>query len=78
MIQEHVRCSCEEIQEHFDSFQARLDQIEDITFLHTRKFDTLETPLWKRVWFRIDGFPGQADLDRDEPRWRPWRRWYKS
>lgn len=76
-MDERVR-SCEEAEQHIRSLTARVDQYEDIIFQMTRKFDTLETPLWKRIWFRIDGFPGQSDLDRDEPQWRPWRRWYKS
>ena len=71
--------SFEEAEQHIESLTARLTQIEDMTFSHSRRFDTLETPLWKRVWFRIDGWPGQSNLDEhDGPRWRPWRRWYRS
>lgn len=73
--------SFEEVEQHIESLTARLAQIEDITFEHSRRFDTLETPLWKRTWFRIDGWPGQANLGAKAPkypRWRPWRRWYTS
>jgi hypothetical protein len=76
-VDERVR-SLEEAEQHIQSLTARVDQYESILFEHSRKFDTLETPLWKRIWFRIDGFPGQSDLECDKPRWRPWRRWYTS
>lgn len=36
-----------------------------------KRFDTLQSPLWKRVWFRIDGWPGQRDLNGRRA-WRPW------
>lgn len=28
-----------------------------------KRFDTLQTPMWKRIWFRIDGWPGVRDLN---------------
>jgi hypothetical protein len=40
---------------------------------HAQRFDTLATPWWKRVWFRILGWPGRRDLNADRPAWRPWR-----
>lgn len=40
-------------------------------------FDTLDTPRWKRLLFRIDGWGPWYQL-REAPRWRPWRRWYSS
>lgn len=70
--------SLEEAKQHIASLRVRLGQIEDITFEHSRRFDTLQTPLWKRTWFRIDGWPGQSNLGCKKPRWRPWRRWYTS
>jgi hypothetical protein len=42
-----------------------------------KMLDTLDTPVWKRVLFRIDGWPAWYKL-ADKPQWRPWRRWYKS
>lgn len=45
--------------------------------LHDDRFDTLNTPLWKRVLFRLDGW-GPWHTLRDAPRWRPWRRFYTS
>jgi hypothetical protein len=70
--------SLDEAEQHITSLTARQTQLEDIVFEHSRRFDTLETPLWKRVWFRIDGWPGQSNLGCKKPRWRPWRRWYQS
>lgn len=37
-----------------------------------QRLDTLQTPLWKRVWFRIDGWPGQNNLNAERRAWRPW------
>lgn len=37
-----------------------------------KRFDTLQTPLWKRVWFRIDGWPGQNNLNAPGRSRRPW------
>jgi hypothetical protein len=70
--------SFEEVEQHIESLTARLTQIEDMTFEHSRRFDTLETPLWKRMWFLVDGWPGQKNLHAKSPQWRPWRRWYRS
>ena len=39
-----------------------------------KRLDTLQTPLWKRVWFRVDGWPGQRDLNAPRRAWRPWHR----
>lgn len=51
---------------------TRLDELERVQSDHAQRFDTLQTPLWKRVWFRIDGWPGQRDLNGKRA-WRPWR-----
>jgi hypothetical protein len=39
---------------------------------HAQRFDTLQTPLWKRLWFRIDGWPGIRNLNAEGRAWRPW------
>lgn len=39
-----------------------------------KRFDTLQSPWWKRLWFRIDGWPGIRDLNADRRAWRPWHR----
>ena len=57
-----------------DSLKLNVDQL----WLHVRdveqRFDTLQTPLWKRAWFRIDGWPGIRDLNAPGRAWRPWHR----
>jgi hypothetical protein len=51
---------------------CKVEQLEQIVSDHAQRFDTLQTPLWKRVWFRIDGWPGQRDLNAERRAWRPW------
>lgn len=49
-------------------------QLWELTRDHAQRFDTLQTPWWKRLWFRIDGWPGQRNLNADRRAWRPWHR----
>lgn len=39
---------------------------------HGKRFDTLQTAWWKRLWFRVDGWPGVRDLNAPSRSWRPW------
>lgn len=41
---------------------------------HEQRFDTLQTRWWKRLWFRIDGWPGVVNLNADRRASRPWHR----
>lgn len=43
---------------------------------HEERFDTLQSPLWKRILYRLNGWPGQVDLNAERPSWRPWHRWW--
>lgn len=55
--------------------QVLYRQVEDLERLvrdHAQRFDTLQTPWWKRVWFWIDGWPWH-DLNGVQTR-RPWHR----
>lgn len=54
------------------SLNTKVELLERIVSDHAQRFDTLQTPLWKRVWFRLDGWPGQRDLNADRRQWRPW------
>lgn len=38
---------------------------------HAKRFDTLQTPWWKRLIFWLDGWPWH-DLNARQRRWRPW------
>jgi hypothetical protein len=62
----------ESLEQEVRSLLVRVDEMERIVRDHTDRFDTLQSPLWKRIWFRIDGWPGQRDLNGTRA-WRPWR-----
>ena len=55
-----------------ESVQQRLDALEKAVSDHSQRFDTLQTPWWKRVWFWVDGWPWH-DLNGQQRR-RPWHR----
>lgn len=57
--------------------QNRVAALEQrIRFLE-KQIDTLGTPLWRRVLFRLDGW-GPWYRVAPAPAWRPWRRWFTS
>jgi hypothetical protein len=62
------------MQAEIASLKTNVDQLWQLVRDHEQRFDTLQTPLWKRVWFRIDGWPGQCDLNASGRAWRPWHR----
>jgi len=66
-----MRCDCEECRVVFTSFQAQLTELARLVSDHSQRFDTLQSPWWKRVAFWIDGWPS-ADLNAPRRRWRPW------
>lgn len=70
--------SLAEAQQHVRSLITRVRELERLASDHDQRFDTLQTPTWKRLLFRLDGWPGQRDLNADAPAWRPWRRWWTS
>lgn len=53
-----------------EALRLRFEPLED-------RFSTLNTPVWKRLLFRADGW-GPWHTIRQEPHWRPWRRWWRS
>lgn len=55
-----------------ESLLVNQDQLWKIVRDHQQRLDTLQTPLLKRIWFRIDGWPGQRDLNASDRSWRPW------
>jgi hypothetical protein len=69
--------SLEEAQIHIASLTARIEELERKVSDHEQRFDTLQTRVWKRAWFRINGWPGQNDLNAERPRVRPWHRWWR-
>ena len=76
-MEEKVR-SLEEAEQHVQSLSVRMQELERMVIDHEQRFDTLQTSLWKRLLFRIDGWPGQKNLNADAPKWRPWRGWWTS
>lgn len=66
--------SIEEAEVHVRSLTVRVEELEREVRDHAQRFDTLQTPLWKRVLFRLDGWPGQCDLNAPERAARPWHR----
>jgi hypothetical protein len=64
--------SLEEAQVHIASLSARLDEVERLLVDHSHRFDTLQSGWLKRLWFRIDGWPGHRDLNAERRAWRPW------
>lgn len=56
---------------------ARTDAMERHLSILEEEADTfLRTPTWKRWLFIADGWSGHKVVDK--PRWRPWRRWWRS
>lgn len=73
LSQQNVRVnSLEEAKVHIQSLTIRIGQLERTVSDMDQRFDTLQTPLWKRIWFRIDGWPGQRNLNAENRGWRPW------
>ena len=53
------------------SLRVNMQQVQHMVRDHEQRFDTLQTRWWKRAWFRVDGWPGQNDLNGKRAR-RPW------
>jgi hypothetical protein len=64
--QAHIESLWENVRQQ----SARIRKLEDM-------IDTRSTPLWKRIVFRLDGWP-PWHVVADGPAWRPWRRWWTS
>lgn len=64
--------SLEEAERHIESLTNRLETLERESRDHAQRFDTLQTPWWKRLLFVIDGWPWY-DLNGRQRR-RPWHR----
>lgn len=69
--------SWDEAEQHVASLQARLLEVERRLRLVEKPLDTRATPLWRRIVFRIDGWPSWPFVVA-RPRWRPWRRLWTS
>lgn len=56
-----------------ESLTVNLTQAQREIRILQKQVETLWTPLWKRVWFRINGWPWYEVVERPKP--RPWHRW---
>jgi hypothetical protein len=71
----------------FDSFEnaAPVIRAHELNLLQLERrlrtveklLDTRATPLWRRILFRLDGWPSWSVV-APRPAWRPWRRWFTS
>jgi len=59
-----------------ESIDVRLGILTNMVSDHAQRFDTLQTPWWKRVLFFVNGWPWY-NLNADRPSPRPWHRWWK-
>lgn len=66
--------SIEEAEVHVRSLTVRVEELEREVRDHAQRFDTLQTSLWKRLLFRLDGWPGIRDLNAPHRVRRPWHR----
>ena len=57
-----------------ESHEVRIKELQRMVSDMDQRFDTLQTRAWKRFLFRLDGWPGQKNLNADRRAWRPWHR----
>ena len=57
----------------YESVITNLGQLHNRVRKLEEMIDTRDTPLWKRILFRIDGWPRWTEV-ADKPANRPWRR----
>jgi len=62
-----------EAEAHIASLTVRVEELERLVADHAQRFDTLQSPWWKRAAFRLNGWPGIRDLNGTQKR-RPWHR----
>jgi hypothetical protein len=56
-----------------ETLTRKVADLERIVGDHEQRFDTLQTPWWKRLAFWLDGWPWH-DLNAPHRHWRPWHR----
>ena len=60
-----------------ESLWVNVRELQRKVRLLEKMIDTRDTIWWKRVLFRIDGWPAWCHV-ADRPAWRPWRPWWRS
>lgn len=64
--------SLDEAAAHIAVLTSQVWALQHLVRDHAQRFDTLQTPWWKRFWFAIDGWPWH-DLNSQQKH-RPWHR----
>ncbi len=54
-----------------ESLKVNVKQLQQLVSDHSQRFDTLQTPLWKRFMFWLDGWPWH-DLNAGKRNSRSW------
>ena len=67
----------EDLQTQITSLQLNEKQLYSRVRLLEKRFETLNTPVWKRILFRIDGWPAWHYVVA-RPNNRPWRKRWTS
>lgn len=62
--------SWNEAEIHIESLSIRLRSLEEQLRHVQKQLDTLGSPWWKRVWFRLNGWPPWWVVGEKKP--RPW------
>lgn len=68
--------SIEEAEVHIRSWAVRIHQLERTVRTQQKLIDTMDTPLWKKMIFILDGWPLFRVVSK--PQWRPWHQWWIS
>lgn len=63
--------NAESVDAEIESLWNNIQQLHDAVNDHAQRFDTLQTPFWKRLLFLLDGWPWY-DLNAPKRHWRPW------
>jgi len=71
-VSEPLVRSIDEAQDHIRSLTSRVVELERLLVDHSQRFETLQTPWWKRLWFWLQGWPWY-DLNGQQAH-RPWHR----
>jgi hypothetical protein len=59
------------------TLEKRIQNLEHLVRLLDKENDTFVRTVWWRRWlFIVDGWSGHRVVDA--PKWRPWRRWWRS
>lgn len=68
--------SIEEAEVHIQSLTVRLGELERLLRLHDDEIEMVfRTPYWKRLLFRLDGWPLHRVIRPDQLPSRPWRKY---